>query len=155
MANYTNPEPEPLLSVGVSQSGGSSQLPRVETAAGLSTQEAARRLQQYGPNVVAEERRHPWLTVRSLFWAPVPWMLELAIVLELVLGKLVEAGIIAVLLLLNGAVSAVQEHRAQGALTLLRQRLTILARVQRDGQWQTVPASELVPGDIMYLRADF
>ena len=152
MANYTNPEPEPLLSVGVSQSGGSSQLPRVETAAGLSTQEAARRLQQYGPNVVAEERRHPWLTVRSLFWAPVPWMLELAIVLELVLGKLVEAGIIAVLLLLNGAVSAVQEHRAQGALTLLRQRLTILARVQRDGQWQTVPASELVPGDIMYLR---
>lgn len=60
-------------------------------------------------------------------------MLELAIVLELVLGKLVEAGIFAVLLLFNGAVSAVQEHRAQGALALLRERLTILARVQRDG----------------------
>ncbi len=152
MGNHTNPEPEPLLSVGVSQSGGTSQLPRVDTAAGLSTQEAARRLQQYGPNVVAEERRHPWQAVLSKFWAPVPWMLELAIVLELVLGKFVEAVIIAVLLLFNGAMSAVQESRAHGALALLRQRLTILARVRREGQWQTVPASELVPGDIIYLR---
>ncbi len=152
MADHTNPEPEPLLPVGVSQSGESSQLPRVDTAAGLSTQEAVRRLQRYGPNMVAEERRHPWLTILSKFWAPVPWMLELAIVLELVLDKFVEAGIITALLLFNGAMSAVQEHRAQGALTLLRQRLTILARVKREGQWQTVAGRELVPGDIIYLR---
>jgi H+-transporting ATPase len=113
MVNHPNPEPEPSLPVGVSQSGVSDQLPRVETAVGLSTQEAARRLQQYGSNVVAEERRHPWLAVLSKFWAPVPWMLELAIVLELVLGKFVEAGIIAVLLLFNGAMSAVHMERSR------------------------------------------
>ncbi len=137
--NDTHPESEPRLSVGAPSSSVSNQVPGADTSAGLSTQEAAKRLQQYGPNVVAEEHAHPWLAVLGMFWAPVPWMLELAIVLELVLGKLVEAGIFAVLLLFNGAVSAVQEHRAQGALALLRERLTILARVQRDGQWQTVP----------------
>ncbi len=152
MVNHTHPEPESSLSAGVSRSGVSDQLACIDTAAGLSTQEAARRLQQYGPNMVAEEHWHPWLAMLSKFWAPVPWMLELTIVLELVLGKFVEAGIIAVLLLFNGAVSAVQEHRAQGALALLRERLTILARVQRDGQWQTVPAKALVPGDCIYLR---
>jgi H+-transporting ATPase len=119
---------------------------------GLTTHEAAARLEQYGPNMVAEARAHPWLAVLGKFWGPVPWMLELAVLLELVLRKPLEAGLITALLLFNGAVSAVQEHRAQEALTLLRQRLAILARVRRDGQWQQVPAPQLVPGDVIHLR---
>jgi H+-transporting ATPase len=119
---------------------------------GLSSHEAGQRLQQYGPNEVVEAHAHPWLAVLGKFWGPIPWMLELAILLELVLQKPLEAGLIAALLLFNGAISAVQEHRAQAALTLLRQRLAILARVRRDGQWQQVPAPQLVPGDVIHLR---
>jgi H+-transporting ATPase len=134
------------------QPAGSFSVPASAGLTGLSSREAAERLQQYGPNVVAEARTHPWLAALGKFWGPVPWMLELAILLELVLRKPLEAGIITALLLFNGAVSSMQEHRAQEALTLLRARLAILARVRRDGQWQQLPAPQLVPGDAIHLR---
>ena len=150
--NDRHPDAEPSLPGVVSQSNKNADSLHLAAPAGLSRDEARRRLAQYGPNAIAGERRRPVLTMLSKFWAPVPWMLEAAIVIELVLDKLLEAGIIAALLLFNAAVSALQEHRAQGALALLRQRLTVLARVQRDGQWQTIPAQELVPGDCIHLR---
>ncbi len=119
---------------------------------GLSSQEAARRLEQYGPNAVAEEKRHPLIFFLSKFWAPVPWMLEITILLELYLGRDVEAIVIGFLLVFNAILSFIQENRAQSALTLLRQQLTVQARVLRDGHWQLVPAKFLVPGDVIHLR---
>ena len=85
-------------------------------------------------------------------WAPVPWMLEVTIALELGLGKSLEAIVVAVLLLFNALISWVQENRAQEALSLLRKRLNVVARVLRDGTWQRRPAQELVPGDVVHLR---
>ena len=85
------------------------------------------------------------------FWAPVPWMLEAAIVVELALGKYVEAGIIALLLVFNAALGLFQESRAQATLTALKSRLALTASVQRDGAWKTVPATEVVPGDVVKL----
>ena len=85
------------------------------------------------------------------FWAPVPWMLEAAIVLELVLGKYVEAAIIALLLVFNAALGLFQESRAQATLAALKSRLALTASVKRDGVWKTVPATELVPGDLVKL----
>jgi len=85
------------------------------------------------------------------FWAPVPWMLEATIVLELALGKYVEAAIIAVLLVFNAALGLLQESRAQATLAALKSRLALSASVQRDGVWKTVPAAELVPGDVVKL----
>ena len=79
------------------------------------------------------------------FWAPVPWMLEAAIVLELALGKYVEAEIIAGLLVFNAALGLFQESRAQATLAALKSRLALNASVRRDGAWKTVPAAELVP----------
>src|SRR5574340_584828 len=119
---------------------------------GLTSGEAAARLTQYGPNAVAEERPHPWLVLLRKFWAPVPWMLEAAIALQLALGKFDEAAIITALLLFNSVLSFLQESRANNALALLKSRLEILARVLRDGHWQLVPAQELVPGDVVHLR---
>jgi H+-transporting ATPase len=120
---------------------------------GLSQQEAEKLLAEYGPNAVAEEREHPLRALVAKFWAPVPWMLETAIALELVLHKTVEAIVIAVLLVFNAALSFVQESHAQRALALLRRRLSILVRVRRDGAWQRLPAERLVPGDLIHLRA--
>ena len=94
---------------------------------------------------------HPIRMALDKFWAPVPWMLEAAIVVELAPGKYVEAGIIALLLVFNAALGLFQESRAQATLTALKSRLALTASVQRDGAWKTVPATEVVPGDVVKL----
>ncbi len=123
-----------------------------EIEAGLTAGEAQKRLREFGFNRVSEERQHPLLAILGKFWAPVPWMLEITIVLEIVVHKLDEALIIGGLLLFNSALSFFQEHQANRALALLRDRLSVRARVLRDDRWQTIPAEELVPGDILHLR---
>jgi len=119
---------------------------------GLTTAQARQRLTEYGPNAVAEQRAHPWLALLHKFWAPVPWMLEAAIVLQVAIGKTLEAAVIAILLLVNAIVSFAQEHRGNRALALLRARLTAQARVLRDGRWQLLPTQDVVPEDVIYLR---
>jgi H+-transporting ATPase len=94
---------------------------------------------------------HPLRDALAKFWAPVPWLLEASIVLELVLHKYYEAAIIAVLLIFNAALSYFQEGRAQATLAALKSRLALNASVQRDGAWKTVPAAELVCGDLVKL----
>jgi H+-transporting ATPase len=78
-------------------------------------------------------------------------MLEAAIVLEIVLGKYIEAAVIAVLLAFNAALGFLQEGRAQATLDALKSRLALNASVRRDDAWVTVPAAGLVPGDIVKL----
>ena len=74
-----------------------------------------------------------------------PWMLEASIVLELVLGKYVEAAIITTLLVFNAALGLFQEGRAQATMAALKWRLALNASVRRDGNWKTIPAAEVVP----------
>jgi H+-transporting ATPase len=80
-------------------------------------------------------------------------MLELAIILDLVLGRWIEAIIITAWLVFSALLGFYQEDKAKKALFLLRQRLVINARVRRDNVWQIIPASELVPGDYVHLSA--
>ncbi len=122
------------------------------TPTGLSNQEAQQRLQQYGPNTIPERRPRPLLVFLSKLWGTVPWMLEATILLQLVLGRYIDVVITLALLLVNAALSFIQENRAQNALALLHQSLTIRSRVLRDGQWQLVSAEKLVPGDFVHLR---
>ncbi|HZD60711.1 MAG TPA: HAD-IC family P-type ATPase, partial [Anaerolineae bacterium] len=119
---------------------------------GLSSEEAKRRFEQYGPNEVIEKRKHPLLIFFGKFWAPVPWMLEAAIILTGILGRTLDIIIISFLLVFNATVSFIQEYRASSALELLKKRLAIDARVNRDGEWQIIPARELVPGDLAHIR---
>jgi H+-transporting ATPase len=119
---------------------------------GLTTAEAQTRLMQFGPNAVVEDKAHPVRQIIKRFWAPIPWLLEATIIIQLFLGEDVEASLIAGLLVLNAVLSFLQEGRAQKALSLLRQQLRVEARVRRDGAWTTLPAEELVPGDIIHLR---
>ena len=118
---------------------------------GLTSDEARRRLEKFGPNAMPDTSVHPLRMAIEKFWAPVPWMLEAAIVLELVLGKYVEAAIIAALLVFNAALGLFQESRAQATLAALKSRLALNASVRRDGAWKTIPAAELVPGDVVKL----
>jgi H+-transporting ATPase len=118
---------------------------------GLTGDEALRRLQKFGPNAMPDTALHPLRLALEKFWAPVPWMLEAAIVLELALGKYVEAAIIAGLLVFNAALGLFQESRAQATLAALKSRLALNASVRRDGAWKTMPAAELVPGDVVKL----
>jgi H+-transporting ATPase len=119
--------------------------------AGLTSDEARRRLKKFGPNAMPDTALHPLRMALEKFWAPVPWMLEAAIVLELVLGKYIEAAVIAALLSFNAALGLFQESRAQATLAALKSRLALNASVRRDGAWRTVPAAELAPGDVVKL----
>jgi len=94
---------------------------------------------------------HPLRNALAKFWAPVPWLLEASIVLELVLHKYLEAVAVACLLIFNAALAYFQEGRAQATLNALKSRLAMNASVQRDGEWKTVPAAELVRGDLVKL----
>ena len=119
---------------------------------GLTEAEAAERLARFGPNALATERRHLLRQLASKLTGPVPYLLEAAIVLELAAGKVTEAIIVAALVVFNGALSFVQEGRAANALSMLRSRLAVHARVRREGRWQVVDAERLVPGDVVHIR---
>ena len=118
---------------------------------GLTTDEAHRRLQKFGPNAVPDTAARPLRRALTKVWAPVPWMLEASIVLEIALGKYVEAAVIGGLLLFNAALGFIQEGRAQATLAALKSRLAMNASVRRDNAWAIVPAVALVPGDTVKL----
>jgi H+-transporting ATPase len=118
---------------------------------GLTANEAHQRLAKDGPNAVVDVTQHPVLRALQKLWAPVPWMLEAAILLQLGLGDYVEAGVVALLLLFNAGLGFFQERRAQATLDALKSRLALVASVRRDGIWTTAPAADLVVGDVVKL----
>jgi magnesium-transporting ATPase (P-type) len=119
---------------------------------GLSSARAQALLVEFGPNTVPEARLSLLSRLVGTLWAPVPWMLEATIVLEVALGRWLDATIVAVVLFLNAALGLVQEGRARSAVALLRQALAVNARVCRDGVWGQLPTSSLVPGDLVHVR---
>ncbi len=121
------------------------------TANGLSSKEASERLTRDGTNSIPDTSAHPVRDALAKFWAPVPWLLEASVVLQIVLHKYVEAAVIAGLLVFNAALAYFQEGRAQATLTALKSRLALNASVRRDGAWKTVPAADLVCGDVVKL----
>lgn len=123
----------------------------VDDAAGLSSEEARRRLAEFGPNAVSEAARPRWRTYLAKFWSPIPWLLEIATLVEIGLGKYVEAAVIAGLLLFNATLGFIQEGRAGTALAALKKRLAPMAIARRDGKWVKLAAAELVPGDAIRL----
>jgi H+-transporting ATPase len=119
---------------------------------GLSGAEAEKRLEQYGPNELEERREHTLLKFLRYFWGPIPWMIEVAAVLSLVVHHWADFIIILVLLIFNAAVGFWQEHQAANAVEALRDQLALKARALRDGDWRSLPARELVPGDVIHIR---
>jgi H+-transporting ATPase len=116
---------------------------------GLSRREARHRLETWGPNELPESSGS-WLpALLGRFWGPIPWMIEAAAVLSAIVGHWDDFAIIVLLLLANAVIGFWEEGRAQDAIAALRRSLAHEARVRRDGRWSTVPARELVPGDLI------
>ncbi|MBA3814935.1 MAG: plasma-membrane proton-efflux P-type ATPase [Parachlamydiaceae bacterium] len=120
---------------------------------GLTQAEAAKRLTQYGPNEIEEKKTNPLLKFLSYFWGPIPWMIEVAVILSGVVRHWPDFFIILLLLLANAVVGFWEEHQASNAIAALKAKLAVKARVKRDGKWITPAARELVPGDVIRLRS--
>ena len=119
---------------------------------GLSQAEAQKRLAQYGPNEIQEEEGNPFLKFLTYFWGPIPWMIEVAVILSAVAQHWPDFFIILLLLIANAVVGFWEEHQAGNAIAALKAKLAIKARVKRDGKWTTPESCELVPGDVIRLR---
>ncbi len=122
-----------------------------ESAAGLTSDEARRRLTASGANAVLDVAQHPIIRALRKLWAPIPWMLEAAVLLQLVLGEYAEASAIAFLLVFNAGLGFFQEGRAQATPRSLEIRLALTASARRDGAWKSLSAAELVEGDVVKL----
>ena len=131
-----------------------SPLPSVESELGFSSEgltrsEAQARLAKYGYNELPEEKTNPVFKFLSYFWGPIPGLIEVAAILSAVVRHWEDFGIILALLLLNAGVGFWEEYQAGNAVTALKAKLALHARVKRERTWITIPARELVPGDLM------
>jgi Mg2+-importing ATPase len=121
---------------------------------GLSSTEAARRLEQYGPNALETKRKATAFGLfLSQFKSAIVLILLFATVLSAALGDWLDAVIILVIVLGSAALSFVQEYDAGNAAERLRAQVTIKAMVLRDGQPASIPAKDVVPGDVVLLSA--
>jgi H+-transporting ATPase len=119
---------------------------------GLSALEADKRLKKMGSNEIREEKINPLIKFMKYFWGPIPWMIETAAIMSILIRHVEDFWVIFALLMLNAVVGFWQEHKADNAIELLKQKLAPTARVLRDSEWREAPARDLVPGDVVRVR---
>ncbi len=121
---------------------------------GLTSAEAAHRLAEVGPNEIAREKAvSPWIVLGGQFESPVVWLLLGAAIVSGALGQIVDTIAIGAIVVINALVGFIQEYRAERAIIALRSMIAPRARVIRDGQSKVLPATEVVPGDLILLEA--
>ena len=124
------------------------------TEAGLTGAEAAQRLAQHGPNRLPEPERDPaWKRFLKHFDDVLIYILLAAALLKALLGEWIDFGVILAVAVINSIIGYVQEGRAENALEGIRTMLSSDAQVRRDGEWVSLPAEDLVPGDIVRVSA--
>ena len=119
---------------------------------GLTAAEASKRLAKDGPNELPVKKTNALLKFLSYFWGPIPWMIEIAVILSGIVKHWPDFFIILVLLCTNAIVGFVEERSAGNAIAALKAKLATKTRVKRDGKWIIPPARELVPGDVIQLK---
>jgi Ca2+-transporting ATPase len=120
---------------------------------GLSQEEAARRLEQLGPNELAEKPRPSmWALLLSQFNNFLIIILLVASVISILLGEFIDAGAIIAIVILNAVLGVIQESKAEEALAALKKMAAPEAHVIRDGHLISIPAREVVPGDLVVLE---
>lgn len=120
---------------------------------GLGFQDVENRLKQYGLNEVESVKIRPLFLFLKKFWSLTAWLLEIMIVLSLLLKNYADSVVIAGLLVMNAWIGFREEQKADRAVDTLQNKLQVSARVLREKKWMLIPARELVPGDIVRLRA--
>jgi H+-transporting ATPase len=111
---------------------------------GLTSADVQSRLSHYGPNIIEEKKEDLFHKVFKYFWGPIPWMIEIAAILSLIVKHIPDFIFITILLIFNALVAFFQEFQAGNAIEALKKKLAIKSRVLRDGKWQEVSAGELV-----------
>jgi H+-transporting ATPase len=124
----------------------------VDPDRGLTECQVRERLVSYGYNEVREREESLLHRIFRRFWGPIPWMIETAAILSAAVEKWDDFSIILVMLLINAGLDFLQEHRARNALGALKKQLANEVTVRRDGKFRSIPARELVPGDVVWLR---
>ena len=119
---------------------------------GLSELEVTNRLTIFGPNEIAEKKKSPLLEFLLRYWGPMPWLLEVAMILSFILGHLFETVTIFILLTINAIIGHLHSFGSQKAVELLKKKLAIQARVLRDAEWKIQNARLLVPGDVISIQ---
>src|SRR5437899_7590048 len=118
---------------------------------GLNPTQVQERLIKYGANALPEEKKSAVSVLFAYFWGPIPWMIEAAALMALIVGDWGDLTIIVSLLLFNAVLGFWEEHEASNALDALKNSLALKARALRSGEWQEVDARTLVPGDVIRL----
>ena len=117
----------------------------------LSSSDAEKRISLYGKNEIPEKEENPILKFLGYFINPLAIAIEVAAILSIILGRLPDFYLIIALLFTNVVIEFWQERSAGNAVKALMKKLAINTRVLRDNHWEVIPASELVPGDIIHL----
>lgn len=120
---------------------------------GLTSEEAAKRLKKYGPNELPEKVDPKWLVFLRQFWAPMPIMIWIAIIIELAIENFLDMGILLAIQLTNASISFYELNKAGNAIAALKSSLKPTATVKRDGKWKVINATEVVPGDTVLLAS--
>ncbi|HZG80122.1 MAG TPA: HAD-IC family P-type ATPase, partial [Brevibacillus sp.] len=121
---------------------------------GLAQQEAERRLAKQGANKLAESKKKPLYTVfLDQFKDFMVVILFIATLISYFLGEYLDAITIIAIIIINGVLGFIQEARAERSLQALKDLASPMARVMRDGHLSMIPASQLVPGDLVLLEA--
>lgn len=127
---------------------------QTDLKAGLSTAEAAKRLEEHGANELPEEKHKPmWKVFAAQFASPLIYILFVASIISFAMGHPSDAIVILVVVLVNAIIGAIQEGRAEHSMTALRKLSSLKVRVVRGGKENTIESRELVPGDILLLAA--
>jgi len=120
---------------------------------GLSSEDAARLLQKFGPNEIKEvDSERWWLMLLNQFNSPLIWILLVAVFVSIFVGEIVDAVVIGIILLLNSVLGFVQEFKAEKAIEALKKMASLKAVVIRDGVQKKIDASQVVPGDILVIE---
>jgi len=119
---------------------------------GLNDAEVNSRLKTFGYNKTEEKKKNPVLQFIKRFWGPMPWLLELAMILSFFLGHDLEGNIILALLFVNAIIGFMHSRGSQKAVELLKKRLAIKAKALRNGDWSLIESSGLVPGDVIVVK---
>jgi magnesium-transporting ATPase (P-type) len=110
---------------------------------GLSTASVQERISFFGRNEIPEKRKNPFIEFVGRYWGPMPWLLELAMLLSFALKHELEGCIIFGLMTLNAIIGFMHSRTSQKAVELLKQRLAIQAKVLRNGNWVIEDAASI------------